>query len=324
MHYEISGFWRRAGAFLIDSTLLGVFGLLLGLFFFQQFVELGGWGRAIGFPIAAIYFAILNSRIGGGQTIGKRTLKIQVVDKIGELLSLPKSTLRYSAIGIPYFLNGTLIPQSFLYPVGFYILSVLVFGFGLSIIYLFMFNRNTRQSLHDIISGTYVVYKDIASIEQPKSIWKVHYVICAIFMVLALLAPIFIGQLSQKEFFAELTKTRDQIQNVPQVVYASIQDGQSNFTPVDGESKTTTYLSSQVFTNNPNIKDENFAAEIANIILETHEAAKQRDIIQVVITYGYDIGIASRWNRYRYSFAPEYWLAKKTLKSNNLINADGK
>jgi hypothetical protein len=43
--------------------------------FFQQFVELGGWGRAIGFPIAAIYFVILNSRIGGGQTIGKRILK---------------------------------------------------------------------------------------------------------------------------------------------------------------------------------------------------------------------------------------------------------
>ena len=73
MYNEISGFWRRVGAFLIDSVILGVVGLVLGLFFSQQFVELGDWGRAIGFPIAAIYFAILNSRIGNGQTIGDRS-----------------------------------------------------------------------------------------------------------------------------------------------------------------------------------------------------------------------------------------------------------
>jgi uncharacterized RDD family membrane protein YckC len=88
MQYEISGFWRRAGAFFIDAIILGIIGLLLGLFFSQQFVELGGWGRAIGFSIAAIYFVIFSSRTGGGQTIGKRALKIQVVDRAGKLLNL--------------------------------------------------------------------------------------------------------------------------------------------------------------------------------------------------------------------------------------------
>ena len=131
-------------------------------------------------------------------------------------------------------------------------------------------------------------------------------------MVLALLAPLFIEQLSQKEFFAELIETREQIQNVPQVVYASINDGKSTFNSTDGESKTTTYLSSQVLINNQNVNDENLAAEIANVILETHQEAKQRDIIQVILTYGYDIGIASKWNNYRYSFAPNYWLKKKS------------
>lgn len=311
MQNEISGFWRRVGAFLIDSIILGVFGLILGLFFSQQFVELGGWGRAIGFPIAAIYFAILNSRIGGGQTIGKRALKIQVVDKSSELLSLPKSILRYFAIGIPYFLNGAIIPESILYPVGFYLVSLLVFGFGLSIVYLFIFNRNTRQSLHDIIAGTYVVRKNIESTETIKRIWPVHYAICGILMVLALLSPIFIRQLSQNEFFSELTKTREQIQNVPGVICATIQDGQSTFSAVGGESKTTTYLNSQIIIKNNNVEDEKLASEIANIILETHKEANLRNRIQVVLTYGYDIGIASKWNSHGFSFAPEYWLAKK-------------
>jgi len=311
MRYEISGFWRRVGAFFIDAIILGVFGLLLGLFFSHQFVELGGWGRAIGFPIAAIYFVILNSRIGRGQTIGKRTLKIQVVDKTGGLLNLPKSTLRYSIIGIPYFLNGAMIPESILYPIGFFLVSLLVFGFGLSIVYLFVFNRNTRQSLHDIIAGTYVVRKNVESAETIKPIWSIHYAICGIIMVLTLLAPIFIGHLSRNEFFSELIKIREQIQNVPQVVYATIQDGQLTFSPVSGESKTTTYISTQVLIKHQNIEDETLAAKIANIILENHKEATQRNLIQVVLTYGYDIGIASKWNRYRHSYAPEYWLEKK-------------
>ncbi len=311
MQYEISGFWRRLGAFFIDSIILGLLGLVLGLFFSQQFVELGGWGRAIGFPIAALYFAVLNSRIGGGQTIGKRAFKIQVVDKGGELLSLPKSTLRYSIIGVPYFLNGALLPESFLYPVGFYILSLLVFGFGLSIVYLFVFNRNTRQSLHDIITGTYVVRKNSESSEALKPIWPLHYAITGVLMVLSLLAPIFMGQIIQGEFFSELLKTRERIQNVPQVVNATIQDGQSTFSEISGESKTTTYLSAQVVINNQNIEDEELAARIANVILETHKDAIQRNLIQVSLTYGYDIGIASKWTRYRYSFSPEYWLEKK-------------
>jgi len=311
MQYEISGFWRRVGAFFIDSIILGLLGLVLGLFFSQQFVELGGWGRAIGFPIAALYFAVLNSRIGGGQTIGKRAFKIQVVDRGGELMSLPKSTLRYSIIGVPYFLNGAILSESFLYPVGFYIVSLLVFGFGLSIVYLFVFNRNTRQSLHDIITGTYVIQKNSESSEALKPIWPVHYAITGVLMVLSLLAPIFMGQIIQGEFFSELLKTRERIQNVPQVVNATIQDGQSSFSEISGESKTTTYLSAQVVINNQNIENEELAARIANVILETHKDATQRNLIQVSLTYGYDIGIASKWTRYRYSFSPEYWLEKK-------------
>jgi uncharacterized RDD family membrane protein YckC len=311
MQHDISGFWRRVGAFFIDTVILGIIGLLLGLFFSQQFAQLGGWGRAIGFLIAAIYFLILNSRIGGGQTIGKRALKIQVVDKTGELLNLPKSALRYSIIGIPYFLNGAMIPESTLYPIGFFIVALLVFGFGFSIAYLLVFNRNTRQSLHDIISGTYVVRKNGKSTVTIKPIWSVHYGICGIIMVLALLLPVFIGQLSQNEFFSELIKTREQIQNDPQVVYATIFDGRATSSSTGGDTKTETYLRTQVLLKHQNIEDEELASKIANVIIKTHKEATQRNFIKVVLTYGYDIGIASKWENHIFSFTPQYWLEKK-------------
>ena len=73
----ISGFWRRIGAFVIDSILLGLLGLLLGLFLEDFFVEIGGWGRFIGFVIAILYFGEMNSKVADGQTIGKKALKNQ-------------------------------------------------------------------------------------------------------------------------------------------------------------------------------------------------------------------------------------------------------
>ena len=79
----ITGFLRRIGAFFIDGLILGLFGFLLGLFLENYFVQIGGWGRLIGFSIALLYFGLLNSSLNKGQTIGKILLKINVVDTNG-------------------------------------------------------------------------------------------------------------------------------------------------------------------------------------------------------------------------------------------------
>ena len=102
----ITGFWRRIGAFLIDAILLGFVGFLLGLGFESTFVELGSWGRVVGFSIALIYFGCMNSRLFSGQTIGKKILKIKVVNLENESIGLARSFLRYSILAIPSSLNG--------------------------------------------------------------------------------------------------------------------------------------------------------------------------------------------------------------------------
>ena len=38
----ISGFWRRLLAFFLDGIFIGVFGFILGLFFFDFFAQIGG------------------------------------------------------------------------------------------------------------------------------------------------------------------------------------------------------------------------------------------------------------------------------------------
>jgi hypothetical protein len=83
----IAGFWRRLTAFVIDCLILSVPTLLLGLALFRWVAGLGPTGRLIGFVVALLYFGVLNSHFGGGQTLGKRLLGIRVIDRSGKLLS---------------------------------------------------------------------------------------------------------------------------------------------------------------------------------------------------------------------------------------------
>lgn len=74
--------------------MLGIVGMLLSALLFDTFARMGVYARLIGFAIALAYFGVLNSRIGGGQTLGKRWLGIRVVDAQGQLLSPPRALLR--------------------------------------------------------------------------------------------------------------------------------------------------------------------------------------------------------------------------------------
>ena len=59
----ISGFWRRIVAIFVDFLILGLLGFILGLLLSNIFIQMGGWGRLIGFIIALSYFAAMNSKL---------------------------------------------------------------------------------------------------------------------------------------------------------------------------------------------------------------------------------------------------------------------
>jgi len=105
---EISGFWRRSLAFIIDFTFLGVVAFLLSILLGDFFAHLGVWGGLFGFCITVGYFGLLNSSIDHGQTIGKKIMRIEVVDKEGNSISLGRSFLRSAVLCFGLFPNWIL------------------------------------------------------------------------------------------------------------------------------------------------------------------------------------------------------------------------
>ncbi|HEX3119169.1 MAG TPA: RDD family protein, partial [Candidatus Acidoferrum sp.] len=79
-------------AALADVIILGVAINLLALPFFNVLSRIGAWGGLIGFCVSFPYFAILNSRIGDGQTLGKRWMNLRVIDSTGESISFGQSS----------------------------------------------------------------------------------------------------------------------------------------------------------------------------------------------------------------------------------------
>ena len=299
----ICGFWRRIGALFIDTLVLGVFGYVVGIFLEDTFVQLSGWGRLIGFAVSITYFGVMNSSIYSGQTIGKKILNIKVVDSANSSISLPKSFLRYSFLAVPFSLNGAQITNEVLLSYLMYPLSVIIFGGLLSITYLYIFNRVTRQSLHDIAVGTFVVNSDSPSEELPP-VWKPHLVVVISLFIAATLVPAFTSDLVQSEPFKGLLATQEAISENDSIKYAGVTVGSSSFTSSDSGTTTTTFVKAQAFLYKNNVDDVTIANELAETIIRTYPEALNKSLSQVTLTYGYDIGIASKWNSHNHQFDP--------------------
>jgi uncharacterized RDD family membrane protein YckC len=314
----ISGFWRRLFAFFVDGIILGIPAFILGLFFFDQFARLGGYGRAVGFLVAFLYFGLMNSALAGGRTLGKRLMSIRVVDSNDSLITMGRSSARYLILALPYFLNGAPIPPKLLFGWVGLLFSFIVFGIGLSIIYLFVFNRRTRQSLHDLVVGTFVVKTERLT-EAPKpKIWLGHYVIVALLLIASICAPLLLKGLVNKAPFKELLPLQTSLMNLPDVRYASVFAGKSFFSDSKGtRSVSTVSVAIQV---NKRIEDyDAFTNRIAKVVFEGYPGATQKDQLILNVIYGYDIGIARSSFSRGYNFSPAEWQQRIQSRPNSSL-----
>jgi uncharacterized RDD family membrane protein YckC len=301
----IAGFWRRLFAFLLDGLFLGVFGACLGLIAYDRLATLGDWGRAVGFAIALVYFGAMDSELSGGQTLGKRILGIKVIRANGAPLSVSASTLRATIFCVPYFLNGVSIEAGV---VTSWLVTFLVFGVGVSIIYLLLFNRQTRQSLHDLAVGAYVVSNKTGdSVGESRRMWPAHFGAVGLILTAALALPYFVQRLTSSLPFAELLSVQQALQQDPDVRHATAVIGVSRLFGKDHSVTTTHLFSSNIVLSRQVTDFDSLANRLARIILDHDPSAEKENEIAISVHYGYDIGIASAWRSRNFAFSPEQW-----------------
>jgi uncharacterized RDD family membrane protein YckC len=274
---------------------------VLGGLLFDPLARMGTYARLVGFAVALAYFGICNSRITGGQTLGKQWLGVRVIDAGGQPLSLPRSLLRYTVLGAPAFFNGLPIdPQRVTSSALGYLLVFIVFGGGLASLYLYLFNRRTRQSLHDLVVGSYVVRAEPDTQMPLPIMWRGHLVVVALLAVITLGSPVIANRLWQSETFADLLLMHRMLVVQPHVMTVQVMRGW-----VSAQGKESHYLKSQLRLDAPMIDDDAMARRVARQMAEIDSNLAAEDTILVDLNYGYDMVIASGWRMHRYSFKPD-------------------
>lgn len=298
LNLPIAGFWRRIAALLIDFIILGLVGAIIGYLFSSQLSGQGSWTRIIGFLIAVAYFGCMNSKIGNGQTLGKRLLKIRVINANGESISIPKSILRFTILGLPFFMNG-IVSSSAATDYWIYPLSLIIFGVAFSTTYLYIFNKHSRQSLHDLVAGTFVVSPESNPISLAH-IWKPHLAVVSIIFIASVIAPAITSSFASKEPFKNLLLAQEELNKNPEIVSSSV-----FVTKSISKNEEVKFASANIFLKKNQITNNELAKRAAEQIKSKLPNEIHGGNFQIILIYGFDIGIASQRIFKSYQFKPE-------------------
>jgi uncharacterized RDD family membrane protein YckC len=299
----ISGFWRRTLAFIIDVLILYIPSLIVGFVFFDFFADLGGWGRWFGFAITIFYFGICESSIGEGQTAGKWAMKIEVVDQCtGNYIKPLRSFVRTIICFTPFYIAGFWVPFN-----GKFILffeTFIAFGFGGAIIYLYIFNRQTRQSLHDIYTKTYVIMGDEDIKTYVKTIWKPHFTHLTIWLsfVLVLNIIIFFVREDYPNKDLDLICKRIESSEKISVRRAFVENGM-----ISEDQNIVSCCRVDIFLKSKSNEFEDIAKDVASIILDNYPDINRKDVLTIILNYGFDIGTAKANEQWWDMRTPQEW-----------------
>lgn len=191
----LASIWKRLNAQAIDAAVLAIPGLLLNALVSVQRPDLEQAAPFAVFALALVYYAVLDSRAGGGRTLGKMVVGIRVVGRDGAGLSVPRAALRFLILGLPDFFGIEALLASHpdspdvLQQLWAALVGVAVCGSQMAGLYLFLFNGRTRQALHDLAVDSFVVRGKAAVSFAGLTIPKPHLAVAVILLAVSTAAP---------------------------------------------------------------------------------------------------------------------------------------
>jgi len=281
-----AGFWIRLLAFLIDSIIIGIvcYGFLLT--FRKILSPLGQNIWYIGFFIAGLYFVPYMTRLGKGQTIGKRITRIRVVGEGGKFLTFSQASYRYSILAFFFFssaISDSLTTSFRQFAWARAVLGLAGLGLMLGIVLLIAFTKEKR-GLHDYLARTAVVkagapgFRPISETKHRKAITIVILVALALWIPIEALRITFMPEESQQMIGGMQSLGLDDPHMFNSTVFGT----------------TDLYVSGHIpysLITNPMKRDEKFSEVSRYLLLEIPDIESVRYMF-ITLNSGYTMGIA--------------------------------
>lgn len=201
----VVGLWLRLVTDSLDAIFLGIFGYFIIIVPFRKIVyDLGDAGVLIGLGVAFLYFGLLQSSLGNGQSLAKKIFKFQVLRMDGSYMPLPVSFLRYAVIAVIFYgwAISEVFPQLANHIVLYFALFALIICLFLGTIILVAFHP-LKRGLHDLIAGSVVVRlgrydKDkLEALAKPQRAKKAYVAVAIVSGLVILGSWIFASKIPQ-------------------------------------------------------------------------------------------------------------------------------
>jgi uncharacterized RDD family membrane protein YckC len=292
--YPNAGFWRRLCALLIDLVILGIPAEVLGWVLMSWINKLGNASQLVGFIFVIPYFGIMNSGLRNGQTIGKSLLNLSVRRSNGDFLSPLQSVLRTFVLFSYMFFNGIsgFFPTV---PIVKNILQAAGLGLIVGIILLYLINKETRQTWHDLIFDTRVVDLGKKTKEKPAKLALYSWIIALAFAVITIGSQIFISSrpVSQPQDTAlsALSVQVKQEYGLSNITFANraVQTNSNN------QVTTSNILMVRAYSTQKLTKEQitEMCSSISAEIKKQYAKIDEYDAINVTVYYGFNLGFVN-------------------------------
>lgn len=287
----------RLFAFAIDMFILRQALALSALAFGDFYARLNSWGRVLGALITLFYFGLGESKLFGGQTLGKLAMGIRVADKSSEGISVQKSFFRSLWLFLRFALDDPSFSSS-KYILILFLEGLVLYSISFLEVYFFIVNRSTRQSLHDLIAGTFVIEAEskgeIAFVNKKRAVYGSFVLVGFVFF-----GALCITLAAQKFGFDQSLKVQSQIQEALPVYSTSIRNRKTKREGSDGTESGKKLSVRTCLKNNADDKKA-VAREIAKIISESGLASEDESCSLKICYDGYDLGIAESYDTESY------------------------
>jgi len=290
---------RRAIAFALDSLVLGAIGMALIFFFFDPLSALGERGRLIGFAIGSAYFGWFEGGSRRHQSPGKRVMQLKVV-RCGEQgttpLSVARAWYRYAIVAIPFVLHGLTfvdLPQGTPGWQSFLTLNdTIIMIWEGALAYLFVFNRPSRRSLHDLATSSAVVpWSTDHATSAPVA--RGHWLGIAGLAALLVSTLVIVGHLIPPKQGVDLAALQQSVASVKGVSVTSITTRSEHWVGGNGPASYS-WATIDVRVRQPSKLNAESALAVAKTIVLAGASHLPQEQVQVNFSQTANLGIANR------------------------------
>ncbi len=300
----VVSFWKRWFAYIIDAVfILGGTISIIAVTLPDEIFNLEDYSILIGLFLTLLYFGIMNSEICKGQTLGKSLIGVKVVNKNGNYLTLSQSLVRTLILII-----CLTIPYSFLFVLSYStpnttqnFLGIVSLTAGIIFDLLFLFNARTRQTLHDLAVGSYVINEDY-NCKLTNNKTSTTPIILAIIPALLIAYPM----LMANKILAE------QLNNPDSNIYKNIEyikninnDLNAKITKIE-KGKTDNGTKYFIIAFSTNINDKEFANRIKTYVEKNKNSEEKISEITIILHRTINLGniVATKQKVYNFENNP--------------------